>query len=223
MPTATHHHGAFNGIFQLAYIARPMIVLQHFNGVRAETEIGWSPDIFVLIQEVLGEDEDVISPFPERWDVNVHHVEAVIQVFSEGAILHLFKEILIGGGNDPYVYLQGAGRANSIERAFLDDPQQFYLHGRAHFRNLVQEEGAAVGNFQDPGLARNGPGERAFLMPEQFRFQQSVGKGGAIDHHKFSLASRSNFMDESRYKFFARAALSRYQGSGFGISDLDGV
>ena len=39
----------------------------------------------------------------------MHHVEAVVEVFSEAAILHLFKEILIGGGNGPYVHLHGAG------------------------------------------------------------------------------------------------------------------
>ena len=49
MPAATHHHGALNGIFQLAHIARPVIVLQHFNGVRAEAEIGWSSDMLVLV------------------------------------------------------------------------------------------------------------------------------------------------------------------------------
>jgi hypothetical protein len=30
-------------------------------------------------------------------------------------------------------------------------------------------------------------------------------------------------MDESGYKFLARAAFSSYQGSGFGVGDLDGV
>ena len=105
----------------------------------------------------------------------------------------------------------------------MDDPQQFYLHGRAHFGDLIQKKGAAVGNFEDPGFSRDGTSERAFLMPEQFRLQQSVGKGGTIDHHKFFLASRSNFMNESGHKFFARATLSGYQGSGFGVGNLDGV
>ena len=39
----------------------------------------------------------------------MHHVEAVVEVFSEPTILYFFKEILIGGGNGPYVYLHGGG------------------------------------------------------------------------------------------------------------------
>ena len=61
----------------------------------------------------------------------------------------------------------------------LTDAQKTHdIH--VHERHLVQENGAAMGRFKpsQPSLQR--PGERAFLVPEQFGSDQRRRNRGAV-------------------------------------------
>ena len=53
----------------------------------------------------------------------------------------------------------------------LNGAQQFGLQARVHFADLVQQQRAAIGLFELADAARDGAGEGALLMAEQFGFQ----------------------------------------------------
>ena len=55
------------------------------------------------------------------------------------------------------------------------------------------------------------PGETAFLMSEQFAFQEVFRDGGTIDGQEGLLAAWAVLIDGSGNEFLTRAAFPRYQ------------
>jgi len=72
----------------------------------------------------------------------------------------------VGGGDDPDVGAHGARAPDAQELAGLERSQQLDLHCRRDVTNLVQEEDAVIGHFQQPRLALDGAGEGAALVAE---------------------------------------------------------
>ena len=63
-------------------------------------------------------------------------------------------------------------RADGSNLAFLQHAQEFHLHRGRHFADLIEEDCALIGSFEQTlpicGCAR----ERTFHIAEQLRFQQ---------------------------------------------------
>ena len=55
--------------------------------------------------------------------------------------------------------------------------QQLGLSLRGHFADFVQQQGAAVGEFEAADAAFGGAGERALLVAENFAFHQRFRDG----------------------------------------------
>ena len=70
--------------------------------------------------------------------------------------------------------------AQTAHALFLDDAQQLGLQAQGHGVELVEEQGAAVGLFEQAGLVR-GVGVGALDRTEQDAFQQVFRDGGAVD------------------------------------------
>ena len=64
------------------------------------------------------------------------------------------------------VHLELPPAPHPAEGLGLDGPQQLGLQGRGQVTDLVQEQGAAVGQFQQAPLAGHGVGEGALLVAE---------------------------------------------------------
>src|SRR6185369_17088378 len=69
-------------------------------------------------------------------------------------------------------HLVRATAAKSLELLFLQYAQQLRLQLGRDVAYLVQKQRTFVSHFEAPDLLRDGSGEGALLMPEQFAFQQ---------------------------------------------------
>ncbi len=74
--------------------------------------------------------------------------------------------------------------AERAERPLLQHAQQLGLRGRRHLGDLVEEQRAAVGEFEAALAARDGAGERALLVAEQLALEQRVRDGRAVERHE---------------------------------------
>ena len=122
----------------------------------------------VLLDEVVGQREQVVRALAQRRDVKVHHVEAVEQVLPELAANDRFLQDAVRRGDDADIDLHRLRAADAVDLAFLDGAQQLGLKPDIHFRYLVQQQRAAVGFLELADAARDGAGERALLVAEQF-------------------------------------------------------
>ncbi len=133
---------------------------------------------------------DVLGPLAQRGHAQVHHIQAIEQVFAEGAVLDGFRQVAVGGGNDADVDLDRLGAANAVDLAFLNGAQELGLQARIHLADFVQQQGAAIGFLELADAPGDGAGEGTLLVTEQFRFQQVFRNGGAVDRDEGLVGAR---------------------------------
>ena len=97
---------------------------------------------------MLGEDGDLLGAVAERRDEDIDDVEAVVEVLAEASLGDGALEVLVGGGDDADVDLDVAAGAQAGELAILQDVQELGLQRQGHLADLVEEDGAAVGELE---------------------------------------------------------------------------
>ncbi len=138
----------------------------------------------------------------------MHHVEAVVEVLAKVAHRHFFFDVAVGGGDDAYVHVDGLGRAHRPHLLLLQHAQELGLQGEGHVADLVQEQRSPLGGEEEPLVATGGAGESPFHMPEQLRFQQVLGDGGAVDGDEGLVAPGAGPVDGARQQLLAGARLA---------------
>ena len=111
----------------------------------------------VFVQEVLDEDGNVLASLAQGRQDEGNDVETIEEVLQEPAVLHQPLDVAVGRGDHAHVHLLAALRAQGLELALLQDAQELGLQGRAHGPDLVQEDGAAVGEGELALLVGGGP------------------------------------------------------------------
>lgn len=130
------------------------------------------------------EGRDVFAAAAQRGQLDGDDVEAVEQVLAEFALAHGLAEIDVGGGDDADVDLDFLDAAEVHEAAILQNAQDFRLRVHTHGGDFIEEERAAVGDFEETLFGGDGGSERAFDMPEQRRFEQVGGHRAGVDRNK---------------------------------------
>ncbi len=75
--------------------------------------------------------------------------------------------------------------ADAFEFALLQDAQQLGLQRNRHFRNFIEQQRAAVGEFELAFAHLVRAGECAFLVAEQNRFEHVFGNRRAVDRDEW--------------------------------------
>src|ERR1041385_3203104 len=160
---------------QLTHVAGPVVVLEDTQRLFLHG-FELSPDLLVVLgDEETDELRDVFLALPERRDRDGEDIETVEQVLPELPLGDLLLQSAVGGRDDPHVDFDRAGIAQSLELAFLDDPEQLGLQLQGHLADLVEQYGAAVGQFEATDLPHIGAGERPLFPAEELAFDE-VGR-----------------------------------------------
>ena len=88
-------------------------------------------------------------------------------------------QVAVGGGDHADVDSGRFGRADSLEFALLQDPQQLGLQFRIEFADLVEKQRSAVGQFEAAHLVGDRAGERSLDVAEQLALDQAGRQGRA--------------------------------------------
>src|ERR1044071_5473566 len=102
----------------------------------------------------------------------------------------------------------GAAPADAVDDLLLNRAQQLPLHVQGQLAYLVEEDGAARGQLELAGPPLGGSGERPALVAEEFRLDERLGDGGAVDGDEGAVAPRRKMMDGAREQLLARARLA---------------
>ena len=184
--------GAVNGVLEFADVAVPAVGDQHacarFGRDRPQRH---AVGIGIFLGEVVRQREDVARPLAQRRHVQIDDVQAVERssrnVPSRTASPRLRFEVAMmrmstGTGLVP--------PTRSII-AFLQGAQQLGLQADVHLGDLVEQQRAAIGLLELADAPRDGAGEGALLVAEEFGFEQVVGDGGAVDRDERRLSLRA--------------------------------
>ena len=147
----------------------------------------------------------------ERGNIDGHDVQAVVEVFAEGALFQRGAQVAIGGGNQAHVHFQGFRSAQAFEFALLQDAEQLHLNGRGDVADFVEEKRALVGKLEFTGLGSCGAGKRALFIAKKFAFEQGFGNGRAIDLDEGPGRAMGMLMNRARDQIFSHPALAAKQ------------
>ena len=126
----------------------------------------------------------------------------------------LTQELNVCRRNDPHIDGKESVRADTPHLLFLQNAKQFHLKAQTGLRYLVQENRAAIGCLKQAAAAGIRAGERALLMPKQLAFQNSLGKGAAVDGGKRHLGTCAVRVNGPSHKFLARSACTANEHAG---------
>ena len=130
-------------------------------------------------QEVIGQRRDVLAPLAQRRQQDRHDVQAVEQVFAELPVVGELLQAALRSGDDPHVDRDRLRPADAFDRPVLQHAQQLHLHRPRHVVDVVEEDGAAVGQLEAAGVIPQRAGEGAALVAEELRLDQRLGQDRA--------------------------------------------
>ena len=123
------------------------------------------------------------------------------------------RQVLVGRSDDADVDLDRLLPADPVELALGQHAQQARLQRRRHVADLIEKQRAAICLFEPSHPPGIGTGERAFLVPEQFRFEQFGRDSRGIERNKRLVGSRTVFVQSPRDELLAGAGLTGDQNS----------
>ncbi len=172
---------ALHHVRELADIAGPGIGAQArarvgVQGLRRQPVLATG-----ALEEGLRQHHDVAAALPEGRQHERHHRQTMIEVLAETPLAGGRLQVEIAGGDDAHVHRLAPGSAKPAHDALLEGGQQLGLSGLVQEPDLVEEEGAAAGDLEEPGLGPPRVRECARLEAEQLGLHEMLGQGGAVD------------------------------------------
>ena len=173
-----------------------------------------------LCREMRDKKGDVIPPLSQRRDGDRYDIESEEQIFPEYILLDQGPNVFIARSKNPDVDLLGFPRTDHAHLLVLEHTQELDLHGRAHFVDLVQKDGAPVGGLEEPGARLGRAGERPLYVTEQLAFQQLFRDGAAVDRNKGGRGTLAAVMDRTGDELLACAAFPQNEHGSRGCRRL---
>ncbi len=93
--------GVLDAVFQLAHVPGPVVGDHHVDGRRADPMNRLVHLLGVLLDKVIGQQQDVVAALAQRGKPDREHVDPVVQILTEAAVLDGRLQIAIGGRDDP--------------------------------------------------------------------------------------------------------------------------
>ena len=193
-------------VFEFAHVARPTIGIECAARLPRQRAQRQSVDQRIFLDEILGQFGDVGRPFPQGRNFQVDHVEAEQEVFAEFSLAHSVGKIAVRRRDDTDVDRHRFPAADPVDHTLLDRAQQFGLQAHIHFRDFVEQQRAAICFLEFADATGERAGKGAFLVAEQFGFEQVLRYCRAIDRNERLLRAGAAAVHEARQDFLARAA-----------------
>ena len=177
-----------------------------------------------VLEEVLGEERDVAGALAKGWELDGDDVDAVVEVFAEAAGAgHLF-EVFVGGADEAEVDFAEGAAAEALHHVVFEDAEELGLKGEGEGCDLVEEEGAGVGEFDLAGAGFGGAGEGSAFAAEEFGLDEVLGEGGAVEADVGLVGARAEGDEGAGDELFAGAAFAADEDVDVAAGDLlDGV
>ena len=153
-----------------------MILLERRDHTVLQRIDGFAAPCRMLVNEVLHQHWNILDAFAKRRHDDRDHMQAIKEIVLEPTLVHELTEVAVGRRDHTNVHGLCPFRAERLDFAFLQDAQQLGLQSDAHRSDLVERDGASVGQGELAFLRASGVRERPSDMAEELRFQQGLGE-----------------------------------------------
>ena len=216
---AREDHQPLDLVLQLPDVPRPGVGRQAPEGPVGEA-LAPPAGGGVALEEVVHQDRQVLEALAQGRQAQGDDVEAVVEVLAEGAGGDPLREVPVGGGDDADVDRHGPGVAHGRQHALLEHPEEAHLEARGGVTDLVEEEGAPVGDLEQALLVGDGAGEAPPAVAEELALQERRRQGRAVEDHEGPERPGAVVVDGPGHQLLAGAVLPGDQHRGVGTADL---
>jgi hypothetical protein len=176
---------ALDQIAQLAHVAGPVVLAQRVERVGIISTWGRPYCCAELLQEFLDQQRNVFLAVAQRRHEERDHVEAVEEVFAEVAAGDLLFEVLVGGGDDAHVDVDGMDRADGEKRCSSSARSTlawvFRLMSPTSSRKSVPPSARSKVPRFSAGAPAPGRRAGAAAIAEELGLDVVLGDGGAVE------------------------------------------
>ena len=161
-----------------------------------------------------------LHTFAERRQLDLDHAKPVVEILAEAPLLDGLLQVAVRRRDDSDIDGAGVGGAQGPYLAVLEHAQQAHLHAGLGLADLVEEDRAAVGHFEEALLVLVGPGEGSPLVAEEFALEQRVRERPAVLGDEARFPPRSRVVDRSGDEVLAGSGLAGDQHRRIGLRHL---
>src|SRR5438046_3313431 len=131
----------------------------------------------------------VFQTFTQGWNLDWNNRQTIVKIFAKGPVFQRRQKGLVRRADHADVYRRALIVADATDFSLLQNAQQFCLQLWRHGIDFVEKNRAQIRLFKQSTLVRDCAGERALFMTEQFRLEQVLRLGAAIDSYKRMMLS----------------------------------
>src|SRR6267143_682847 len=194
---------ALDQVLELAYVSGEFVRAEMVQRVGCDL----LQRALLLLQEKLDQLGDILAPLTQRHQTDREDIEAVVQILAKSShVDHLF-EIPIRRRDHAHVGAAHLLAADTHVGPVLQHAEQLHLDALRHLADLVQEDGASLGELEAARLRPDRARKRAPLVAKELRFEERLGEGAAMHGYKRCLRALARRMDRLGEDFLPRAAL----------------
>src|SRR4051794_30452553 len=100
-------------------------------------------------EEVVGQQRNVFPALGERRDVELDHVQPVVEVFAEFTRGNALLQLPVRGGDDAHIHIEALVRAYGADLALFERSQELHLERQWHVADLIEEQGPALRRLEE--------------------------------------------------------------------------
>src|SRR6267378_2866160 len=168
-------HAAFHRMIEFANVARPRMLVKSLDGGGVESGKFFAVTLRVTVEKMVRKEVDVLAAVTQRRDVDLDGIQAKEKVLSEPAGSGLRVHVGVGSREHPHIDAPSGGRADALEIPCFQNAQEFRLQVERDVGDFVQEQRAAVSEFESPDAIGPRIGKGAFYMSEELAFENTFG------------------------------------------------
>ena len=165
--TRREEHSAFHRMIEFANIARPGMLMKSLDGGGVEAGNVFAIALRVTVEKMVCQEIDVLTAVSQRRDVDLNGIQAKEEVLTEPTGSGLGIHVGVGSREYPNVDTPGRGRADALEISRFQNAQEFGLQVEWNVGNFVQEQGAAIGEFESPDAIGARIGKSTLYVTEE--------------------------------------------------------
>ncbi|MNZ48147.1 hypothetical protein D3C78_658850 [compost metagenome] len=211
---------ALGNVAQFPHIAGPVMGHQARQGLAVQCRHVPVEAQRRLLQEVFEQLQDIFTALAQWRQLQGYHVEAVVQVAAELPTLAELVEVGLGCGDHPAVHRNALVRAQALQGALLQYPQQFDLQVDRHALDFIEEQGTAIGVLDLADTAFACAGESIGLVAKDFALEQVFRQTAAIERHKRLVLAPAEIVQATGDQLFAGTGLAFDQHVGRGVGNV---
>ncbi len=152
---------------------------------------------------------DVFAAVAQRGQVDLDCIDAEEQVFAEVSGRGFFVQLGVGRREHAHIDAAGLRGAHALQFAGFKHAQKLGLLAQRNVGDFVEEERAAVGEFEAPDAIGARIGKCAFDVAEDLAFEGAFGQSAGVDGNQRPCARAAMRREAAWRRFPCRCRVRR--------------